>query len=156
METLQNEVSNIRDSLLVQTRSADLQKITGREIARCFQLDFWELSPRELDHQMGMRLSILNDSIKCTPDGAISSHRRFFGPFIVFLKKIIRRFFWPDLEMLFARQNLFNERLVAFHLASFIRFHRDEEKLRRLSEELRSLTEQLAGHFPSPQDPKEE
>lgn len=149
---MQKEIAEIRAALLGQIKSADLQDFTGRETARCFQLDFWELSPRELDHQMGMRLSILNDSIKCTPDGAISSHRRFIGPVIVFLKKIIRRFFWPDLDMLFARQNLFNERLVAFHLASFIRFRRDEEKLKLLAEELRSLTEQLAARQAAPPD----
>lgn len=149
---MQKEVAEIRAALLGQIKNADLQDFTGRETARSFQLDFWELSPRELDHQMGMRLSILNDSIKCTPDGAISSHRRFIGPLIVFLKKIIRRFFWPDLEMLFARQNLFNERLVAFHLASFIRFRRDEENLKALADDLRSLTEQLAGRLPAPTD----
>ena len=152
METLQKEIAQLRSALLEKAQSGDLREFTGRETARSFQLDFWELSPRELDHQMGMRLSILNDSIKCTPDGAVSSHRPFIGPVIVLLKKIIRRFFWPDLEMLFARQNLFNERLVAFHLASFIRFRRDEEKLRTLADDLRSLTEQLAGRLPAQPD----
>jgi len=40
------------------------------------------------------------------------------------------------------RQNSFNEQLVAFHLASFIRFRRLEEKLKRLEAQLGDGEEQ--------------
>jgi len=54
---------------------------------------------------------------------------------IVFLKKLLLKALRPYTNSLFVRQNRFNEQLVAFHLASFIRLRRMEERLRQLERE---------------------
>jgi len=81
---------------------------------------------------MGKRLGFLNEDIDCRPTVAITSHRRFIGPFIVLFKKLLLKVLSPYTNSLFVRQNRFNEQLVAFHLATFIRCRRLEEKLKRL------------------------
>ena len=93
---------------------------------------------------MGKRLSFLNDDIDCRPTPAITSHRRFIGPLVVFCKKIVFALLRPYTNTLFDRQNRFNEQLVAFHLASFIRFRRLEERSRRLEQQADELKGQLA------------
>ena len=80
---------------------------------------------------MGKRLGFLNEDIDCRPTAAITSHRRLIGPLSSCFKKLLLKVLSPYTNSLFLRQNRFNEQLVAFHLASFIRFRRLEEKLKR-------------------------
>ncbi len=108
---------------------AGLEELAGAPIRHHFPIDLWQLSDSELDGEMGKRLSFLNDDIDCSPTPDITSHRRFIGPAIVLFKKIIFKLLRPYTNTLFIRQNRFNDQLVAFHLASFIRLRRLEERV---------------------------
>jgi hypothetical protein len=112
-----------------------LEELAGKPVQHHFAVDLWQLSDSELDGEMGKRLSFLNDDIDCRPKPAITSHRRFIGPLIVLCKKIVFKLLRPYTNTLFDRQNHFNEQLVAFHLASFIRFRRLEERALRLEQQ---------------------
>jgi hypothetical protein len=124
--------------------AASLEELAGHPIRHHFPIDLWQLSDSELDGEMGKRLSFLNDDIDCRPTPAITSHRRFIGPLIVACKKLIFLLLRPYTNTLFDRQNRFNEQLVAFHLASFIRFRRLEERTRSLEQQADEIQGQLA------------
>jgi len=137
-----NEAKNEIAALKADLRSArdaarSLEELAGGPLRHHYPIDLWSLSDSELDGEMGKRLSFLNEDIDCRPTVAISSHRRLIGPLIVFGKKLLLKVLRPYTNSLFVRQNRFNEQLVAFHLATFIRLRRLDENLKRL--------EQLAG-----------
>jgi hypothetical protein len=135
-EKAKEEIARLKREL--QSRlddAASLDALAGKPLRHHYPVDLWSLSESELDNEMGKRLSFLNDDIDCRPSAAVASHRRFAGPFIVFFKKLLLRALRPYTNSLFVRQNRFNEQLVAFHLASFIRFRRLEERLKRLEQE---------------------
>jgi len=123
--------------------AGSLEELAGEPIQHHFPVDLWELSDSELDGEMGKRLSFLNDDIDCRPTPDITSHRRFIGPAIVLFKKMIFKIFRPYTNTLFIRQNRFNEQLVSFHLASFIRSRRLEEKVRKLERQEQEIKEQV-------------
>ena len=120
-----------------------LEELAGEPVQHHFPIDLWQLSDSELDGEMGKRLSFLNDDIDCRPTPDITSHRRLIGPAVVLFKKIIFKILRLYTNTLFVRQNRFNEQLVAFHLASFIRARRLEEALRRLETQIQEIKEQL-------------
>jgi hypothetical protein len=133
-----NEIAALKQSLRATRDAArSLEELAGGPLRHHYPIDLWSLSDSELDGEMGKRLGFLNEDIDCRPTVAISSHRRLIGPFIVFGKKLLLKVLRPYTNSLFVRQNRFNEQLVAFHLATFIRLRRLDEKLKRL--------EQLAG-----------
>ncbi|MDD8012718.1 MAG: hypothetical protein PHX05_04495 [Acidobacteriota bacterium] len=132
-EKARNEVAALKERLRADKDAAtSLEDLAGAPIQHHFPIDLWSLSDSELDNEMGKRLSFLNEDIDCRPTVEIASHRRFIGPFIVFCKKLLLWAMRPYTNSLFVRQNRFNEQLVAFHLASFIRFRRLEERAKRL------------------------
>jgi hypothetical protein len=112
--------------------ASTLEQLAGGPVQHHYPVDLWSLSESELDNEMGKRLSFLNEDIDCRPGMDVSSHRRVIGPVIVFFKKALLKLLRPYTSSLFVRQNRFNEQLVAFHLASFIRFRRLEERMKRL------------------------
>ncbi len=129
----EEEIAALKESLRTARDAArSLEELAGGPVRHHYPIDLWALSASELDGEMGKRLSFLNEDIDCRPATAVTSHRRLLGPFIVFGKKILLKALRPYTNSLFVRQNRFNEQLVAFHLASFIRFRRLEEKLKRL------------------------
>ncbi len=133
-----NEIAALKESLRSAREAArSLEELAGGPLRHHYPIDLWSLSDSELDNEMGKRLSFLNEDIDCRPTVEITSHRRLIGPFIVFVKKLLLKVLRPYSDSLFVRQNRFNEQLVAFHLASFIRLRRLDEKLKRL--------EQMAG-----------
>ncbi len=120
----------------------DIHDLVKTGIDRDYPVDFWELSPRELDDQMGRRLSFLNDDIDTRPDAtAISSHRRIIGKPIVLFKKIIMKFLGPYTNSLLDKQRAFNEQLVAYHLATFVRFKHLEQKVKEMEERIKDIEE---------------
>jgi hypothetical protein len=133
--------------------AASLEELAGQPIQHHFPVDLWQLSDSELDGEMGKRLSLLNDDIDCRPTQDITSHRRFIGPAVVLFKKLLFKLMRPYTNTLFVRQNHFNEQLVAFHLASFIRFRLLEERTRSLEQQVDEIQGQLAdlaaGHNPN-------
>jgi hypothetical protein len=141
-EQIKAELARLKEYYQKRKTAADsLETLTNKKIEHHFPVNLWELADSELDGEMGKRLSFLNEDIDCRPDMTITSHRRFIGPLIVHAKKIIAKIFAPDTAKLFLRQNLFNEQLVAFHLASFIRFRRLEEKALRLEKQVAEMKE---------------
>jgi len=135
-EHSKNEIARLKEHYRqLKDAAASLEELAGGPIEHHFAIDLWQLSDSELDGEMGKRLSFLNDDIDCRPTPAIVSHRRFVGPLIVLCKKIVFKLLRPYTNTLFDRQNRFNEQLVAFHLASFIRFRRLEERTRRLEQQ---------------------
>jgi hypothetical protein len=146
-EQVKNEIAGLKEYYRGRKdAAASLEELAGGPVQHHFAVDLWALSDSELDGEMGKRLSFLNDDIDCRPTPAITSHRRFIGPLIVACKKIVFKLLRPYTNTLFDRQNHFNEQLVAFHLASFIRFRRLEEKARRLEQQADEIKNQLADH----------
>ncbi|MBE0665386.1 MAG: hypothetical protein E4H23_07240 [Chrysiogenales bacterium] len=142
-EHIKNEIAKLKKYFLGRKDSlSGLEELAGAPIQHHFPVDLWQLSDSELDGEMGKRLSFLNDDIDCRPTPDITSHRRFIGPAIVLFKKIIFKLLRPYTNTLFIRQNRFNDQLVAFHLASFIRFRRLEERMRKLEHREMEISEQ--------------
>lgn len=143
-EQVKAEIAKLKEYYLARKSSlGSLEELAGKPIQHHFAVDLWQLSDSELDGEMGKRLSFLNDDIDCRPAADITSHRRFIGPVIVFLKKVVFKILRPYSNTLFVRQNRFNEQLVAFHLASFIRLRRLEEKMRQLERQEQEIKEQV-------------
>ena len=158
-EPIKAEIAKLKETYRVRKDgAASLEELAGQPVQHHFAIDLWQLSDSELDGEMGKRLSFLNDDIDCRPTPAITSHRRLIGPLIVFCKKIVFTLLRPYTNTLFDRQNRFNEQLVAFHLASFIRFRRLEEKTRRLEQQADELKGRLADPEagPGPRTPHHE
>jgi hypothetical protein len=135
-EPFKEKIAGLKEDLRrLKDAASSLEELAGHAVRHHFPIDLWSLSDSELDGEMGKRLGFLNEDIDCRPGGDITSHRRFVGPAIVGLKKALLKLLRPYTNSLFVRQNRFNEQLVAFHLASFIRFRRLEERLLRLERE---------------------
>lgn len=135
-EELKKEIARLKaDYGARKDESGSLEELAGGPVRHHYPIDLWSLSDNELDNEMGKRLGFLNEDIDCRPTTAITSHRRFIGPMIVFLKKLLLKILRPYSHSLFVRQNRFNEQLVTFHLASFIRLRRIEERVRQLERE---------------------
>jgi hypothetical protein len=143
----QRLVASLREEYSRRVAAASLEQLNGGSAETPFQVDLWSLMPAELDQEMASRLSSLNEDIDSSPRGPITSHRRFIGKPIALAKWILRCLATPYTRLLLARQIRFNEDLVAFHLASFIRVRRLEEhnaELTRQVNELRDAPEQQA------------
>lgn len=144
-EQIKAEIARLKEYYQSRkTAAGSLEELAGEPIQHHFPLNLWELSDSELDGEMGKRLTFLNDDIDCRPTPDITSHRRFIGPAVVLCKKILFKILRPYTNTLFVRQNRFNEQLVAFHLASFIRLRRLEEKARSLERQAQEIKEQVA------------
>lgn len=145
-EQIKDEIARLKEDFRKLKDSApSLEDLAGRPLQHHYPVDLWALSDSELDGEMGKRLGFLNEDIDCRPGAEIASHRRFVGPVIVWLKKALLKVLRPYTNSLFVRQNRFNEQLVAFHLASFIRFRRLEERVMRWEQEARDRAEETAG-----------
>jgi hypothetical protein len=148
-EQIKDEIARLKEYYQARKSSVgSLEELAGEPIQDHFPVDLWSLSDSELDGEMGKRLGFLNEDIDCRPRADITSHRRFLGPVVVLFKKIIFKLLRPYTNTLFVRQNRFNEQLVAFHLASFIRLRRLEEKVRgleRQEQESKEREEELPG-----------
>ncbi|HUU06639.1 MAG TPA: hypothetical protein VMZ49_12275 [Patescibacteria group bacterium] len=143
-EQIKEEIAKLKGYFQGRKDSAaSLEELAGGPIQHHFPVDLWQLSDSELDGEMGKRLSFLNDDIDCRPTSDITSHRRFIGPAIVLFKKMIFKIFRPYSNTLFVRQNRFNDQLVAFHLATFIRLRRLEEKVRALEQHEQEIKDQV-------------
>ena len=140
---IKEEIACLKKIYEKQIRAAaSLETLTGEKIVHHYPIDYWTLSDDELDQEMGKRLTFLNEDIDCRPSQNITSHRRFIGPLIVCGKKIIAKILSPYTNTLFVSQNRFNEQLVTWHLATFIRFRRLEEKIGQLNSRIQNLQEQ--------------
>jgi len=143
-EQIKDEIAKLKEYYQDRKSSiGSLEELAGKPVQHHFPVDLWQLSDSELDGEMGKRLGFLNDDIDCRPTPAITSHRRIIGPLIVFCKKIVFKLLRPYTNTLFDRQNRFNEQLVAFHLATFIRLRRLEEKVLNLERQGQELKEQV-------------
>jgi len=141
-EQIKAELARLKEYYQGRKTSLDsLEALANKKIEHHFPVNLWELADSELDGEMGRRLSFLNEDIDCRPSQAITSHRRFIGPLIVLFKRFIAKLLKPYTNTLFVRQNRFNEQLVAFHLASFIRFRRLEEKVRQLEKQTNEIVD---------------
>ncbi len=136
-------VARLREASQRNADAAPLERLAGAPPGAPYRLDLWSLTPAELDQEMATRLSSLNEDIDCRPRGPITSHRRG-GRLIVWAKRLLRWLTVPYTNLLLGRQRRFNEDLVAFHLATFIRLRRMEERLRHLDGRLEAL-EDAAG-----------
>jgi hypothetical protein len=142
-ERIIKEINRLKEEIYQQKEKvSDIKEFVTEEIDRDFPIDFWELSERELDNEMGNRLSFLNDDIDTRPDAqSITSHRRILGKPIVFIKRLVMKIAGFYTNTILEKQRNFNEQLVAFHLASFIRFRHNERKIKEILEKLKTLEE---------------
>jgi len=138
------EIARLKEYYRARKEAAStLEELAGKPIRHHFPVDLWQLSDSEIDGEMGKRLSFLNDDIDCRPTPDITSHRRILGPVVVLFKKILFKILRPYSNTLFTRQNRFNEELVAFHLATFIRLRRLEERWLRQEQQGQEIKERL-------------
>jgi hypothetical protein len=142
-EHIAREIERLKEQLFKQKETiSSIKELVKSEIDRDFPVDLWELSARELDNEMGTRLSFLNDDIDTKPDPySITSHRRLIGKPIVLIKRAIMKITRFYTNSLLEKQKHFNEQVVAFHLASFIRFRQNEERIKGIEEKLKTLEE---------------
>lgn len=142
-ERIIKEINRLKEEIFQQKdKVSDIKELVTGEIDRDFPVDFWELSERELDNEMGNRLSFLNDDIDTRPDAqSITSHRRILGKPIVLIKRLVMKIAGFYTNTILEKQRSFNEQLVAFHLASFIRFRHNERKIKEILEKLKTLEE---------------
>ena len=142
-QNMANQIVHLKEEIFRQKEKlSSIDKMVNTGIDRDFRTDLWELSDKELDHEMGNRLSFLNDDIDPRPDPmAITSHRKILGKPIVFIKRTIIKIFGVYANALLEKQRRFNEQLVNFHLASFIRFRRIEKNINEIEEKLKTFEE---------------
>ena len=142
-ERIIKEINRLKEEIYRQKdKVSDIKELVKEEIDRDFPIDLWELSERELDNEMANRLSFLNDDIDTRPDAqSITSHRRILGKPIVLLKRLVMKIAGFYTNTILEKQRSFNEQLVAFHLASFIRFRHNEQKIKEILGKLKALEE---------------
>ncbi len=142
-ERIIKEIDRLKEEIYRQKeKAADIKELVKEEIHRDFPVNFWELSERELDNEMGMRLSFLNDNIDTRPEArSITSHRRIIGKPIVLIKRLVLKIAGFYTNTILEKQRSLNEQLVAFHLASFIRFRHNERKIKEILERIKALEE---------------
>jgi hypothetical protein len=142
-ERIIKEIDRLKEEIYRQKeKAADIKELVKEEIHRDFPVNFWELSERELDNEMGMRLSFLNDNIDTRPEArSITSHRRIIGKPIVLIKRLVLKITGFYTNTILEKQRSLNEQLVAFHLASFIRFRHNERKIKEILEKIKALEE---------------
>lgn len=140
-EKIAEQLKDLKEELFHRKEEIDsIKELVKNEIDRDYHIDPWELSPRELDNRMGSNLSFLNDDIDTRPDpGIITSHRKIVGKPIVFFKRLIMKLAGFYTNSILEKQRRFNDRLVAFHLASFIRFKHNEKKLLAIEERIKDF-----------------
>ena len=118
----------------------ELKSIITKSNETLFDNNPWDYSDKELDNEMAKLLTILNDNIDTKPnENDIVSHRKLFGRFIVFVKRIFFKIMKPYTNVILEKQRYFNEKAVRLMLLNFIRFRKLEEKMR----DIESITEEL-------------
>lgn len=141
-EQIKQKIDAWKTELEDQKEKIDkVEKLINKQIDRNFDINLWELSEKELDIEMGNRLSMLNEDIDIMRTQKITSHRKVLGLLIVPIKKLARKIFLPDVSPFFERQKLFNEGLVSYLLASFIRFKSMEQRLKKLEKDFAETNE---------------
>ena len=122
---------------------AQIQEISDsikEPIDREYPLDLWSLSDKELDSEMAERLSLLNDDIDFREDIQPTSERKRFRGISLLYKKAVKKLISPYLDQVFERiqgkQVRFSEDLVKFHLATFIRIRKLDQRLAEIEEKL--------------------
>jgi chromosome segregation ATPase len=145
-DQIEKEINRLKEEISRQKEEiSDIKQLVRRDIDRDFPINLWELSERELDSEMGNRLSFLNDDIDTRPEPqAITSHRRILGKAIVFIKRLVLKILGFYTNTLLEKQKRFNEQLVAFNLASFIRSRHNEGRINAIEETLKNLEEDQA------------
>ena len=140
---LKQMLAYLREELNRQKEQVkEIKDLIKREIQAHYESDLWELTPRELDQEMGKLLSFLNEDFDCTITPEITSHRKFVGGSIVFIKKLVKGIIRPVFEPHLGKQKRFNESSVRLHLASFIRLRRMEQKLDGIEKIVTEIGEQ--------------
>jgi len=142
-EDIQKEIDGLKQEIYRQKEQVHgIDELLKDRIDKDFPVDLWELSERELDNEMGNRLSFLNDDIDTRPDvHSISSHRRWLGKPIVWFKRLIMKITGFYTNSLLEKQRQFNAQTVMFHLAAFIRSRRNEREIKELEDKLKTLEE---------------
>lgn len=135
IDSLKKELSNRREKI------EKIETMVNKQIDYDFEINLWELSEKELDQEMGNRLTLLNEDADCIRLEKITSHRKVLGPVIVVFKKIARRILLPFMTPFFERQKRFNVGMVNYLLASFIRFRSVEQRLKRLERDIAETDE---------------
>lgn len=142
-QRIANEINRLKEELSRQKEKiTDIKELVKHDIDRDFSIDLWELSEKELDSEMGNRLSFLNDDIDTRPDpGIITSHRRILGKPIVLIKRLFMKLTGFYTNTLLEKQRRFNEQVVAFQLASFIRSRHNEKRIKEIEEKIKTVEE---------------
>jgi hypothetical protein len=139
------EALNLYKIKLVEKKAGniDINQLAGRIIDRSFPVNFWELSDRELDAEMGERLTDLNNRVDTKMIGYYDL------PTNTFREKFVRKFrqafykcfrFYSD--QISKIQSNYNGDLLAFHLATYVRLKQQQEQIVLLQAKLDECLEQ--------------
>ena len=142
-ENIKEEIKRLKEEIQKKKEKIkNISELVNKEIDREFRTNLWELSERELDFDMGVILSSLNEGIDPRPDKkAITSHRKIIGRFIVLAKKILIKILNLYTNSILEKQKKFNEELVQYQLASFIRFKETEKKIKSIQGMIKEFDE---------------
>ncbi|MCP4214601.1 MAG: hypothetical protein GY765_08085 [bacterium] len=144
-EQFEKELNQLKEEFYKRKEAVSgIRGLVTETMDRDFPTNFWELSPKELDGEMGTRLSFMNADIDPRPDKqAITSHRKILGKLIVPFKKIIMKFLDKYTNTLLEKQWRMNDQQVAFHLATFVRLRHNEDMVNALQEKMKFLEEEM-------------
>jgi hypothetical protein len=143
-EALRRKLGFLKEELMRQKeRIKEMKDLIGRKTEAHHENDLWEMSGKELDHEMGELLTYLDQDIDCLSPEKITSHRKIAGKLIVWAKRIVTRIILLFFSGVLQRQRRFNQCAVRFQLASFIRFRRLEKELEGIEKMMPEIEEQL-------------
>jgi hypothetical protein len=144
-DLIRETISQLKEEISLQKKGTQsIKDLVKKDIDRDYSINLWDLSDKELDFDMATHLSFLNEDIDPRPSAAdLTSHRRFFGRFIVRFKRFLLKITSVYSNALLDRQRRFNDQSVRYKLATFIRFRQLEDRLAGLEENLKEMQENL-------------
>ncbi len=135
-------INRIKEDLQHQMEAtANIGDLLKTQIDRDYHLDPWDLSERELDAEMGEKLTHINNDIHLHPESIPLPEGGARAKAKGFLKKFISRTVRLYTDRIFERQIRFNEQVTAFHLATFIRLRQNRDHINALRDQLKTLEE---------------
>jgi len=135
--SIREEINSLKAQIIREKKKIhDIQDLITENIDRGIEL--WEYTFMELDDELKNRFSSLKERSESMHPDEVKSHRKKIGPFIVFVKKIIRILTYPyshwikDKQQIIDKQREFNKELIPFLLATILGLRNLRDRLENL------------------------
>ncbi len=120
----------------------NIKELIKEEIDRDYNLNLWELSQRELDSEMGIKLSLLNNEADIRDKVEINPGLGLKGKLYFRLKSIFSGILLKSITPVINRQVSYNGQSIDLHLASYIKIKNVEDNFILLNERVKQLEEE--------------